>query len=417
LVRKGLRPAFGIRSAWSRYEDEFSQTWPFRRSWIAILAVLAFAVVFLLPAIGAFRQAVAQWSSFDSLFDLVGAVFITAWLTGWSIAPIGLGLLTLLMMFGRETVRVRPGEFELFIGLPPLGLSATYKVGHMRNLRLEQPGPRSGRSWRGFHYVFDYGANSVGFGSDVEPSSRAAMQGAIETYSRTALREGDALPEEIDGPWVAPAEATVEPAVRDVAGNTPVGVGSASTLMLLVANLVPIAGTIFFGWKLSDVMVLYWAESAVIGLFNVVKIVIIGRWQALLAAPFFLGHFGGFMAVHFLFLWTLFVKGVNEGASAGGDLGEVLHMFGALWPALLALLVSHGFSFFNNFIGRREFLTRSVKKQMSEPYSRIIFMHLVLIFGGGLSLALGESTPVLILVIVLKIAMDVRAHIKEHQSG
>lgn len=122
------------------------------------------------------------------------------------------------------------------------------------------------------------------------------------------------------------------------------------------------------------------------------------------------------MAVHFLFIWSLFVKGVGDGTAAGGSLVEVGQMFSALWPALLALVFSHGFSFFTNFIGRREFLSRTIRTQMTEPYSRIVFMHLVLIFGGGLSLVLGESTPVLVLVIALKIAMDVRAHLKEHRS-
>ena len=53
---------------------------------------------------------------------------------------------------------------------------------------------------------------------------------------------------------------------------------------------------------------------------------------------------------------------------------------------------------------------------MSEPYSRIIFMHLVLIFGGGLSLVLGEPTPVILGVIALKIFFDIRAHLKQHSA-
>ena len=89
-------------------------------------------------------------------------------------------------------------------------------------------------------------------------------------------------------------------------------------------------------------------------------------------------------------------------------------LFSGLWPALLALFVSHGFSFFHNFIGRGEYRGRTVKDQMSEPYSRIIFMHLVIIFGGGLTLVLGEATPVLVLIIAVKILFDVRAHLREH---
>jgi hypothetical protein len=50
---------------------------------------------------------------------------------------------------------------------------------------------------------------------------------------------------------------------------------------------------------------------------------------------------------------------------------------------------------------------------MSEPYGRIVFMHLVLIFGGAVTMFLGESTPVLLVVIGLKIGFDIKAHLKE----
>lgn len=70
----------------------------------------------------------------------------------------------------------------------------------------------------------------------------------------------------------------------------------------------------------------------------------------------------------------------------------------------------------SNFIGQHEFQARDSKEQMAEPYKRIVFMHLVLIFGGGLSLVLGNSTPVLLAVIAVKIWVDVRAHIKEHAA-
>jgi hypothetical protein len=43
-------------------------------------------------------------------------------------------------------------------------------------------------------------------------------------------------------------------------------------------------------------------------------------------------------------------------------------------------------------------------------------MHLVLIFGGGLTLVLGESTLVVMLAIVVKIWVDVRAHLKQRQN-
>jgi len=165
------------------------------------------------------------------------------------------------------------------------------------------------------------------------------------------------------------------------------------------------------------IMLLYWAESAVIGFFNLCKIIVIGKWAALAAGPFFLGHFGGFMAVHFLFLYTLFLRDPATDPEMSGSLSVVAQLFLGVWPALLALFVSHGFSFFHNFLGRGEYRGRSVKDQMGEPYSRIIFMHLVIIFGGGLSMILGDAAPVIMGVIVLKTVIDLRAHLKQRQKA
>jgi len=73
--------------------------------------------------------------------------------------------------------------------------------------------------------------------------------------------------------------ATTESTVSEI----PLSLTSPSTLLLIIANLVPIAGSIFLGWNLADVMVLYWAESAVIGFFNICKMAVIGGWTVLLA--------------------------------------------------------------------------------------------------------------------------------------
>ena len=263
--------------------------------------------------------------------------------------------------------------------------------------------------------VFDYGANSVQFGSDLDGAAAIDLSHAIESAARTAIRKGEASPDELEGPWEHDATllATAAP-VPPKTDTAPLSLASPSSLALIIANLVPLAGAAFLGWKLSDVMVLYWAESAIIGFFNICKIAVIGRWFALLAVPFFVGHFGGFMAVHFLFVYSIFVEGMQDGGSAG-DLREVAALFVALWPALLALFLSHGYSFFANFLGRREYLDRTVRNQMAEPYTRIVFMHLVLIFGGGLTLILGGPTPVLLLVIGAKIWFDLRAHLKQRQ--
>jgi hypothetical protein len=397
----------------------FRRVLPFRRSWFAIALVAVFDLIFLIPAIITFREAANAWSGFNDLFDLVAALFLSAWLFGWSFAPLALTLVLLLMLFGREVISASPGRFKLFLGLPGVGAAAEYDVARMRNLRHETPPPKSSRSWRGAHFAFDYGANTVRVGSAVDAAELDAIRHAIESASGMTIRRGEATADELEETWETPGPAQQQtafesPQIAPPLNSEPVTLSSASTLVLIAANLVPLVGAAFFGWKLSDVMVLYWAESAVIGVFNVCKIAVVGRWLALLAAPFFISHFGAFMAVHFLFLYGLFIQG--PGDWSGGDLVDVLRVFTELWPALTVLFASHALSFFMNFLGRNEYRDRTMENLMSEPYSRIVFMHLVLIFGGGLTLILGESTLVLLLAIAAKIWIDVRAHLAQREG-
>ncbi len=419
MIRKGLRPQFRLGLDVPDDRAGFREVLPFRRSWIAILLLAVFDAVFIIPAVITFREAAGMWSRPDDLFDVVGALFTTFWLMGWSIGPILLTTLLAVLAFGREVVRATPGRVELFLGLPFAGLIATYDPAKMRNLRLVHPGKQSGKSWRGPHAMFDYGANSGEFGSNLDEAALARIQSAMETAVGIRFRSGLAPAADLEGDWEPEAIegfAAVETAPPAPADAAPVTLASPSTLALIVANLVPIIGTLFWGWSLGDVMVLYWAESAVIGFFNLCKIVVIGKWMALLAGPFFLGHFGGFMAVHFLFLYTLFIQGPSN-MESGGDLADVVRLFAGLGPALLALFLSHGYSFVTNFLGRREYRGRTVQNQMSEPYSRIVFMHLVLIFGGGLTLVIGAPTPVLVIVIALKVFFDIRAHLKQREKS
>ena len=58
----------------------------------------------------------------------------------------------------------------------------------------------------------------------------------------------------------------------------------------------------------------------------------------------------------------------------------------------------------------------SLKDQMHKPYSRIMLMHVTLIFGGFLVLALDSRLLALTLLIGMKIVVDIKAHIKEHRS-
>ncbi len=174
---------------------------------------------------------------------------------------------------------------------------------------------------------------------------------------------------------------------------------------LVAANLLPIFAVLIWDWKVFELMGLYWAETAVIGGFNILKMLRIAGPRAIPLCVFFTVHFGGFMAGHGFF---------------------VLHMFGdessSLWQTvsdvrwqLIALVVSHGYSYFAYFVWGDEYKARKLAKQMFVPYPRIIVMHVTIIFGTMLVMAMGSNIGPLLLLIALKIGSDIFSHRLEHK--
>ena len=151
------------------------------------------------------------------------------------------------------------------------------------------------------------------------------------------------------------------------------------------------------------VLLLYWLESGVVGLYNVLRMLNISAKAGTYFVPFFVVHYGLFMFVHLLFIVAFFGRG-NEPR-------EILSGIGV---GIAALLISHGVSYRKNFIGGQEYKERTVKQQLFAPYGRIIVMHLTVLFGGWLVLGLGEPVGALVIMVVAKTAIDSWAHIHEH---
>jgi hypothetical protein len=179
-----------------------------------------------------------------------------------------------------------------------------------------------------------------------------------------------------------------------------------SLWILAASNLVPLAGVLLLGWDLGTILLLYWAESAVILLFSLVKLAESAGWAALFLVPFFVVHAGLFMVVHLLFLVTLFV---HEPAAGWGSLARDVGLGAA------AFLLSHGFSYVANHRRRGEAFGKP-QDVMGAFYGRIALMHVTIIFGGFLALAFGRPTWALVLLVALKTIADARAHLRERRK-
>lgn len=194
-----------------------------------------------------------------------------------------------------------------------------------------------------------------------------------------------------------------------------------SVLALIAANLVPLAGVFLFGWEVFPLLLLFWFENVIIGFFNVLKMLFASPDQKLLWAvklfivPFFCFHYGMFTFVHGVFVVGLFGGGMNGSFPGPATFLNALIEQKLFW-AVLGLFASHGISFVHNYLMGGEFRRAGPQALMAQPYGRIVVLHLTILLGGFLMMALKSPTLGLVLLVLLKILLDLRAHLAERMK-
>lgn len=205
---------------------------------------------------------------------------------------------------------------------------------------------------------------------------------------------------------------------------------------LVAANVVPVWGVLSLGWDAFYIVLFYWAENVAVGFYTILKIACVtvphpvAHLGKLFAIPFFTVHYGGFTAVHGLFVLAMFKKG-GEGFGKGADwpcflvfvqlLLNVIRQAYSIMPphmklAMAALFASHGVSFVYNYLIKGEYAVSKVDKLMAEPYGRVVVMHIAILGGGFLAMSLGSPMGLLLALIVLKTAVDVKLHRRAHRK-
>jgi hypothetical protein len=196
-----------------------------------------------------------------------------------------------------------------------------------------------------------------------------------------------------------------------------------SVAALVAANLLPVYGALFLGWDVFPILLLFWLENVIIGVFNVLRMLIAQptdpmAWvRKAFFIPFFSVHYGIFTAIHGVFVIMMFGRQALP-TSALPDVHSLAALIARLHLgyAMLALFLSHAFSFAWNYIGRGEYRVASVENLTIAPYGRVVILHLTILLGGFLMLALDSPKAGLVLLVVLKIGMDIVAHAHERRK-
>ena len=196
-----------------------------------------------------------------------------------------------------------------------------------------------------------------------------------------------------------------------------------SVILLVVANLVPLYGVFFSHWRVFPILILFWLENVLIGIFNVFKMLVASptkpsAWLTkILMIPFFCFHYGVFTLVHGIFVFAFFGDYLISDANLSGK-DFVFQTIGNLqigW-AILALFLSHALSFAINYIGKGEYKQANVDDLTSQPYIRVFIMQVTIIAGGFLATSLGSPVFALLVLIFLKTFIDIQAHLREHKQ-
>jgi hypothetical protein len=196
-----------------------------------------------------------------------------------------------------------------------------------------------------------------------------------------------------------------------------------SAWVLLAANLVPLAGVLFWNWNVFALIVLFWMENVIVGVFFVLRMLLAdprdpALWAGkLLMIPFFCFHYGLFTVVHGTFVFSIF--GGNGYPVRNLELLEPAMRAAndyALWLPVGVLVASHLFSFLWNYLYRGEFRRAQLARLMATPYGRVVVLHVGIILGGIATMALGSPLWALLVLLGMKIGLDLKAHLKEHSQ-
>ena len=200
-----------------------------------------------------------------------------------------------------------------------------------------------------------------------------------------------------------------------------------AVIALIVANLIPLIGVLFFGWSVWNILIVYWLENGIVGGFNVLKMAnatgaaapqgmtmnnrAVAGTSKLTLIPFFVVHYGIFWVVHGIFVVSLpFLFSGEPGSASGVNPGAIL-------LAGIALAISHGVSYWWNFLRGGEYRRTSAAQLMFAPYGRLLALHMTIILGAVAIGTTGAQSAAVAVLVLIKIAIDIGLHLAEHRRA
>ncbi len=206
-----------------------------------------------------------------------------------------------------------------------------------------------------------------------------------------------------------------------------------SRLALVATPIVSLAvgftGVAFLGWDWRQVLVFYWLYNITAGVLALIDIarsdasILKGKgnavgmqipnkfriWLKLGMGTFFTLHYSVFTVVHGMFLFS-----VLDGAFTGRNFGEPF----SIQPLIFGWAIVSITSIVTALL--LPATQKSINTAMSDPYKRIVVMHVTIIVGVAVIVITGLPAAAALLLVVLNAvveALDVRNQLRKERMG
>lgn len=190
---------------------------------------------------------------------------------------------------------------------------------------------------------------------------------------------------------------------------SPTGLSIFSLLAIIITGLIPIWGVLNYGWNAIQIVILFWMETLIAGVFTWLRVRDAerrpGSDQPFRLSGFFLIHYGLFWLVHGVLTWMLVLVVLPDGGWDGAVNATFANQ--SFWMALIGVGLLATMSHWRDWARPQAWRQADPVAEMARPYARVGALHLAVIGGFWVVSLNGGSHDWVILLCAAKLVIDV----------